>query len=81
MSGELCFHGQSTSLKCDFCAHEAVHVDKIPECDVCPSDDKKGAQFDGKTIHGPWAYMCGSHFRLYGTGLGLGRGQRLVKRT
>lgn len=77
---DRCIHGQPTSRWCDFCAKEAVHVTTIPKCDICGPSDKRDAQFDGKTVHGPWAYMCGKHFRLHGTGLGLGRGQRLVKR-
>lgn len=36
------------------------------------------AHYDGATIHGPWAYMCETHFESDGIGLGLGRGQRLI---
>jgi hypothetical protein len=77
---DRCIHGQPTRKKCDFCAKEATYVTDIPQCDICGEDDKREAQYDGKTVHGPWAYMCGGHFRTYGVGLGLGRGQRLVKR-
>jgi len=53
--------------------HESVFVGKIPQCDLC----SQPASVDGKTIHGPWAYMCTKHFRAIGVGLGLGRGQQL----
>ncbi len=51
-----------------------VQVDRIPQCDFCSNP----AVFDGKTIHGPWVNMCGSHHSAYGVGLGAGKGQRLV---
>jgi hypothetical protein len=54
-------------------------VMEFPPCDFCKEDLlTKPARFDGKTIQGPWAFMCGAHFVLYGTGLGLGIGQRLI---
>lgn len=34
---------------------------------------------DGKTVQGPWALMVPAVHRLYGVGLGLGRGQKYVK--
>lgn len=56
-------------------------VDEIPQCQfVHGTRDPELALYDGKTIHGPWAYMCAEHFRLYGVGLGTGKGQRLVAR-
>jgi hypothetical protein len=33
---------------------------------------------DGKTKMGPWANMCNKHYAMYGVGLGLGLGQRLM---
>ena len=61
--------------------HTTAPVLVLPLCDLCMLEDKKGqAQYDGKTIHGPWAYMCEEHFKIYGVGLGLGRGQRLILR-
>lgn len=48
---------------CDFCKMEGLEVQ---------------AQYDGKTLHGPWAYMCESHFEVMGIGLGTGRGQKLI---
>jgi len=43
-------------------------------CDLCsrPLSDKA---YDGRTIHGPWAWMCPTCFTANGTGLGLGYGQ------
>ena len=42
-------------------------------CDICD----KPAEYDGKTILGPWAYMCEQHFSKLGVGLGTGKGQKL----
>jgi len=53
---------------------EETAVDEIPSCQFCT----KPAAYDGKTKGGPWAYMCWQHFEVYGVGLGLGRGQRLI---
>jgi hypothetical protein len=50
-------------------------VTRIPLCDICRVQD---AAYDGKTIHGPWAYMCQPCHDAYGIGLGTGRGQRLI---
>jgi len=47
----------------------------IPVCDICHNVP---AVYDGKTIAGPWAYMCEGCFKGYGLGLGVGRGQRLI---
>jgi hypothetical protein len=49
------------------------------ECDFCKSAGKEvEATYDGKTVHGPWAYMCDLHFGQHGIGLGTGRGQKLI---
>ena len=56
--------------------HTEVVVPKLPKCDFCSA----GALYDGKTILGPWAYMCPKHFRIYGIGLGLGKGQKLIEK-
>ena len=52
------------------------------ECDICkvefPSSKPNPAKYDGKTVHGPWAYMCSTHFKSVGTGLGMGRGSKLA---
>lgn len=55
-------------------------VARIPECqfDNCAQP----AGYDFKTKSGPWAYACQEHFeqnRKYPT-LGMGKGQKLVKR-
>ena len=56
-----------------------------PKCDICKIDylhnrgtEVAKASYDGKTISGPWAYMCERHFTTQGTGVGVGRGQRLI---
>jgi hypothetical protein len=54
---------------------------KIPEarnCDFCKEEGLENeAKYDGKTIYGSWAYMCELHFKQFGIGLGIGRGQEL----
>lgn len=58
-----------------------AEVAVIPPCDFCKQispNDALDAAFDGKTTQGPWANMCTTHYGLYGVGLGVGRGQRLV---
>lgn len=56
---------------------EAV-VARMPNCDLCQQKGKTTeAVIDGATRMGPWAYMCQSHFRQYGLGLGEGVGQKL----
>jgi hypothetical protein len=58
-----------------------VVVDELPSCSfVHGTREPEPALYDGATIHGPWAFMCEEHFRLYGLGLGLGKGQRLEVR-
>jgi hypothetical protein len=62
---------------------EEVKVAALPKCDLhkyFKGDPNVTAHYDGKTIEGPWAYMCEDCFRDYGIGLGTGRGQRLVVR-
>lgn len=51
-------------------------VKKRPDCDFgCGME----AKFDGRTIMGPWAYMCVDHWVQYGPGrLGIGHGQKLA---
>ncbi|MEO0126303.1 MAG: hypothetical protein ABIL44_00965 [candidate division WOR-3 bacterium] len=52
-----------------------VKVDSLPVCDFCK---KRPAKYDGRTNLGPWAYMCKTCFKVYGVGIGLGKGQKLV---
>lgn len=44
------------------------------KCNFCKTEE---AAYDGKTIYGPWAFMCKNCFAQVGTGLGLGKGQKL----
>lgn len=59
-----------------------TYVASLPDCDLCKMEagPVQKAEYDGKTVHGPWAFMCTEHFEAYGTGLGIGHGQRLVLR-
>lgn len=62
-------------------AANEVEMDEIPNCNYPHGPDQtEPAEYDGKTTDGPWAYMCEVHFVLHGTGLGLGRGRKLVLR-
>lgn len=50
-------------------------------CDFCTSSGyspPRTAIVDGRTLSGPWGYMCREHYRLHGVGLGTGRGQVLI---
>lgn len=60
--------------------HTEVKVEKLPMCDFCRVEDgiENPAAYDGRTIYGRWSYMCQEHFEKYGTGLGTGKGQRIV---
>lgn len=52
-----------------------AHIEEFPDCDICQI---LKAQYDGKTVNGPWAYMCSDCFSQKGIGLGMGKGQKLV---
>jgi len=52
-------------------------VSKKRKCNICNVND---AEYDGKTVRGPWAYMCEGCFDEYGIGLGTGKGQKLKLR-
>jgi hypothetical protein len=57
-------------------------VEELPDCDFCKQegrDPPEKAEYDGRTIYGPCAYMCQEHFDKYGVGLGEGVGQKLVR--
>lgn len=56
--------------------HTQVVVSERPSCDFC--NISTPAMIDGKTKMGPWANMCNKHYAMYGVGLGLGLGQRLM---
>jgi hypothetical protein len=53
-----------------------VEVTKRPDCDFCQNGTL--ASYDGKTKQGPWAFMCETHFKVHGVGLGTGAGQKLI---
>lgn len=56
-----------------------TYVKVLPDCDICAAGGVQStAHYDGKTTEGPWANMCSPHFTVHGTGLGTGKGQRLV---
>lgn len=56
-------------------SHTTTKVTTIPKCDFC----RETAYADAKTTIGPWAYLCKRHLRTHGIGLGLGKGQQLIK--
>ena len=61
--------------------HEVL-VDEIPLCDLCKVQGiKRPAEYDGATRFGPWGFMCGSCFKKFGYGTGVGKGQKLIKRS
>lgn len=50
-------------------------VRTFPRCDF---HSAREAEYDAKTIQGPWANLCGPCYIRFGVGLGTGKGQRLV---
>ena len=58
-----------------------AYIAKLPDCQICEVEDLQTeipAEYDGKTIMGPWANMCAAHFASHGVGLGTGKGQKLI---
>jgi hypothetical protein len=52
-----------------------------PMCDLCRAatpPERTPAAVDGKTLQGPWGYLCVRHHTSMGVGLGEGRGQVLL---
>jgi len=54
------------------------------KCDVCPArgvrpEAAMDAVVEGKTVFGVWGRMCPGCFREAGVGLGVGRGQVLLR--
>jgi hypothetical protein len=48
-------------------------------CNICSKPDEPVvATVDGKTVFGPWGWMCDICHVRYGVGLGTGKGQRLA---
>jgi hypothetical protein len=62
--------------------HSETIVSEYPRCDFCKNSELHNANveahYDAKTVMGPWANMCDKHFKFYGIGLGLGKGQKLI---
>lgn len=55
---------------------EFAVVSTRPPCDMCLVYE---AVYDGKTVAGPWAYMCEPCWLAFGVGrLGIGFGQKLI---
>lgn len=67
-------------------------VVRIPQCDFCKEEAKalaqsgvftdfviQPAEYDFKTVEGPWAFGCKEHFNIHCKydSLGLGKGQKL----
>lgn len=47
-------------------------------CDLC----KKKCEdefYESKTTFGTWAKLCKEHFKKFGSGLGIGKGQKYIK--
>lgn len=58
-----------------------VRMDARPDCSICADGavyKQTPAAYDAKTWLGPWAYLCRSCFVSFGTGLGEGKGQRII---
>ncbi len=59
--------------------HTEIEVTEILDCDFCAMEHKIiPAVYDCKTIMSSWANLCQSHYDEYGSGLGLGKGQKLI---
>jgi len=50
----------------------------IEVCQLC-GKTLENIVIDGKTVHGPWGYMCPACHNKFGVGLGTGKGQRYVR--
>lgn len=60
-------------------AGTTARVYELPKCDFCKDQGvDREAHYDGRTVNGMWAFMCTEHFNAIGSGLGMGRGQRLI---
>lgn len=58
---------------------DSVIVSRLPLCDICAQvGNESVAEYDAKTVFGPWANLCGTCFRKHAGKLGTGFGQRLV---
>lgn len=51
-------------------------IGSVPaNCDICHEPISK-TFIDGRTVYGPWAYMCSVCHSQVGVGLGTGKGQK-----
>ena len=58
-----------------------VYISHQPMCDIHKYELGNAnipADYDGKTIRGPWANMCQECFDDWGVGLGTGKGQKFI---
>ena len=58
-----------------------VTVPVLPNCDLCQQNGQETtAQYDAKTVFGPWANLCHNHWLVFAAfpTLGTGKGQKLV---
>ena len=46
------------------------------DCNFCGEKLSNKIFIDGKTTYGPWGIMCEKCFKVYGIGLGTGKGQK-----
>ena len=59
--------------------NKTVKMDKYPTCDIPGCNEE--AHYDAMArMGGRWAYLCEEHFKVWGYGLGLGKGQLLELR-
>lgn len=59
--------------------HLKTEVSELPPCDICSQSGKNTpAKYDALLNLGGWGNVCETHFRQFGTGLGLGKGQELI---
>jgi hypothetical protein len=54
---------------------DVIYIGEVHDCDMC-SRELTTVFYDAKTIQGPWGKLDERCFRIYGVGLGTGRGQK-----
>ena len=60
-------------------ATETLWVGELPRCQMCAAlNVENDALYDARTNNGRWAFVCERHFERNCSGLGVGKGQRLV---
>lgn len=57
-----------------------TYVTKYPDCDICKYEQGRSteAHYDARTTSGQWGMLCDVHMATRGTGLGTGKGQKLI---